>query len=250
MKNLNLAADKDILSVDADCYQKGLSVACVIVGFHKRSPRVLLTKFGGSEKWMLPTSLVMKSETTEDAAMRLLGSKTGLKQVNMQQFRLFGDSGRLSTDEVDTIMNLHGIECNSGINRLVTLGYYALVDMTKAVLDTVPELEMGWFSLKELPELFGDDCHIAQAAFDEIRKYGYTRPLERDILPDYFTIDELKDVYEMVFQKDFDTRNFERKVKSKGYIMESTGYTDVGKARLYYFNQKNFEQRADVIFWY
>lgn len=250
MKNLTIAADKDTLSVDATCYQKGLSVACVIVGFHERSPRVLLSKYSGSEKWMLPTSLLMKTESPEDAAYRLLDENTGLKQINMQQFRLFGDNDRLTSDEVDVIMNLHGIENIGNTSRLVTLGYYALVDMTKAVLNTEPNTEMRWFLLKELPELFGDDRHIAQAAFTEIRKYGFTRPIERDILPDYFTIDELKDVYEMVFQKDLDARNFERKVLTKGYILKSKGHTDVGKARLFYFNQKNFERRADVIFWY
>lgn len=54
----------------------------------------------------------------------------------------------------------------------------------------------------------------------------------------------------MVFQKDLDARNFERKVLSKGYILKSKGNSDIGKARLFYFNQKNFERRADVIFWY
>ncbi len=250
MKNLTIAAGKAILSVDAGCYQKGLSVACVIVGFHERSPRVLLTKFSGSDKWMLPTSLLMKTESPEDAAYRLLEENTGLQQINMQQFRLFGDNDRLTSDEVDVIMNLHGIEETKNTNRLVTLGYYALVDMTKAVLNTESNTEMCWFSLKELPELFGDDRHIAQAAFTEIRKYGLTRPIERDILPNYFTIEELKDVYEMVFQKDLDARNFERKILTKGYILKSKGHSDIGKARLFYFNQKNFERRADVIFWY
>lgn len=250
MKNLSFAADKKTLSVDAGCYQKGLSVACVIVGFHQRSPRVLLTKFRNSEKWMLPSSLVMKTETTEDTALRILGSSTGMRQTNLQQFRLFGDNGRLTSDEVNIILNLHGIKPNQNINRIVTLGYYALVDMTKTVLQKSEKLEMRWSSLKELPELFGDDRHIAQAAFTEIRKYGYTRPLERDILPDYFTIDELKDVYEMIFEKDLDTRNFERKVRSKGYILKSKDHSDIGKARLFYFDQKNFERRADIILWY
>lgn len=250
MKNLTIPTDKETLSVDVGCYQKGLSVACVIVGFHERSPRVLLARFNGSEKWMLPTSLVMKTESPEDAAYRLLNQRTGLQSVNLQQFRLFGDNSRLTSNEIDVIMDLHGIEQTTSSKRLVTLGYYALTDMSKVVLNTESNMEIRWFSLKELPELFGDDRHIAQAAFTEIRKYGLNRPIERDILPDYFTIEELKDVYEMVFQKDLDARNFERKVLSKGYILKSNGHSDIGKARLFYFNQKNFERRADVIFWY
>lgn len=250
MKNLTFSTDKNILSVDVDCYQKGLSVTCVIAGFHERSPRVLLTKFSDSAKWMLPTSLVMKTESPEDAAYRVLKVHNGLQGVNLQQFRLFGDSGRLTSCEINTILNLHGVETIESAKRLVTLGYYALADMSKVVLNADPNMETRWFSLKELPTLFGDDRHIAQAAFTEIRKYGYNRPIERDILPDYFTIDELKNLYEMVFQKDLDARNFERKVLSKGYILKSKGNSDIGKARLFYFNQKNFERRADVIFWY
>lgn len=250
MKNLTFSTDKESLSVDVGCYQKGLSVTCVIVGFRERSPRVLLTKFSDSEKWMLPTSLVMKTESPEDTAYRLLNRQTELHGVNLQQFRLFGDKDRLTSNEVDIIMNLHGIEETTGSKRLVTLGYYALVDMSKVVLNTTSNIETHWTSLKELPTLFGDDRHIVQTAFAEIRKYGYKRPIERDILPDYFTIDELKDVYEMVIQKDLDARNFERKVLSKGYILKSNGNSDIGKARLFYFNQKNFEKRADVIFWY
>lgn len=249
MKNLNNFAEEDTSSVIADCYQNGLSVACVILGFHNKNLNVLLTRFNGSDKWMLPTGLVMHTEAPEDAAFRILTNKIGMRQVNLEQFRLFGDNDRLSLDEVATIMHSHGIKKNPDNNRLVTVGYYSLVDITQTEFNTFANKELSWFSLTELPELFGDDSTIIENAFAEIRKFGYQKPIERDILPDLFTMDELKDVYEMIFQKRLDARNFERKVRSKGYIKKTTSHSDTGKARLFYFNQKNFDRRADVIFW-
>lgn len=252
MKKLNPSTGRHNLSVEATCYQKSLSVACVIVGFDSRSPKILLTRTRASRKWMLPSSLVMRSENTDDAARRVISAYTTQTNVTAYQFRLFGDNDRLTKNELATIMDLHGLsdtDSSEDVKRIVTMGYYSLVDMRKIDLSSNPNVESKWFLLTKMPELFGDDRNIVKSSIDEIRRHGHAIPIEKDVLPDYFTIEDLRSVYEQVFQKDLDARNFERKVLSKGYISKMSGYTDIGKARLFYFNWKKFNRRADLVFW-
>ena len=72
----------------------GLSLDCVIFGFHDTRLKVLLLQWKGTNEWCLPGGFIYPAESVDDAAGRVLGERTGLNQLFLQQFHLFGDANR------------------------------------------------------------------------------------------------------------------------------------------------------------
>ncbi|MFR9164849.1 MAG: NUDIX domain-containing protein [Dysgonomonas sp.] len=87
-----------------DKYLPGLSVDCVIIGFHNGTLKILLNKFNTNNKWMLPGGFVLKDENIDDAAYRHLKNRTGLKEVFLKQFHTFGDSDRTDIEENKSVL--------------------------------------------------------------------------------------------------------------------------------------------------
>jgi 8-oxo-dGTP diphosphatase len=72
----------------------GLSVDNVIFGFHDDQLKVLLLECLNHRDWMLPGGFVFRTESVDAAASRVLEARTGLKNVFLQQFHVFGDPRR------------------------------------------------------------------------------------------------------------------------------------------------------------
>ena len=79
-----------------------ISVDCVVVGFDGDRLKVLLIKRVGDDEGLafhdmkLPGSLIYKDEDLDGAAMRVLSELTGLKNVDLIQFKAFGSKNRTS----------------------------------------------------------------------------------------------------------------------------------------------------------
>ena len=73
-----------------------ISVDCVVIGFDGEQLKVLLIKRAGEEEgeifhdMKLPGSLIYMDEDLDEAAKRVLNELTGLKNVNLMQFKAFG----------------------------------------------------------------------------------------------------------------------------------------------------------------
>jgi len=66
----------------------------------------------------------------------------------------------------------------------------------------------------------------------------------KSILPETFTLRELQEVYETIFDKDFDKRNFRKKILSLDLIIETNEFdTENSKrpAKLYRFSNKELK---------
>src|SRR4051794_37492114 len=85
---------EDVLLTDGSTFHPGLSVDCVIFGFHANQLKVLLLKMKHADQWALPGGFVHKEEDVEAAASRVLEARTGLKHVFLRQFHLFGQPER------------------------------------------------------------------------------------------------------------------------------------------------------------
>ena len=70
-----------------------ISVDCVVIGFDGEQLKVLLIKRAGEEEgeifhdMKLPGSLIYMDEDLDEAAKRVLNELTGLKNVNLMQFK-------------------------------------------------------------------------------------------------------------------------------------------------------------------
>lgn len=77
-----------------------ISVDCVVIGFDGEKLKVLLVKRMGEESgkvfhdMKLPGSLIYMDEDLDDAAKRVLRDLTGLKNVDLMQFKAFGSKDR------------------------------------------------------------------------------------------------------------------------------------------------------------
>jgi ADP-ribose pyrophosphatase YjhB (NUDIX family) len=80
-----------------------ISVDCVVIGFDGEQLKVLLVKRAGEEEgevfhdMKLPGSLIYMDEDLDEAAQRVLNELTGLKNVNLMQFKAFGSKNRISS---------------------------------------------------------------------------------------------------------------------------------------------------------
>ncbi|RFM27550.1 NUDIX hydrolase [Deminuibacter soli] len=199
-----------------------LSVDCVILGFHDGELKVLLLKMHHSAHWALPGGFIYKEETVDDAAHRVLEERTGLKNLFLQQFHVFGNPARSSSKATVEYFKKEGIHLDKNswlAQRFVTVGYYALVDFAKA--QPHPDLfsdACEWVSLREAEDLFMDHSDILQKALETVRLQLNYQPIGFNLLPRKFTMPELQRLYETILGKPLDRRNFQRRMLAYGIL--------------------------------
>src|SRR3954471_24120864 len=112
-----------------------ISIDCVIFGFHDNQLKVLLLKVANLEAWGLPAGFIYKDEHIDASAKRILLERTGLNDIYLQQFFVFGDPRR-SDNNITKIAfentNTKAPADNWLLQRFLTIGFYALVNF-KAV---------------------------------------------------------------------------------------------------------------------
>lgn len=179
----------------------------------KNDLKVLLIKRGISPfkgKWALPGGFVEINESLEQGAKRELEEETGVKDAYLEQLYTFGDPKR------------------DPRGRVITVAYFALLNSDKIDLKASEDAtEAKWFPCFNLPELSFDHQKIMNYAIKRLRwKFEYT-PVAFSLLPKKFTMSQLQELYEIVFKKKFDKRNFRKKILSLNILNEKEIKKDV-----------------------
>ncbi len=239
----------DVLSLNEEDILKGMSIDCVVIGFHDKNLKVLLNRFTGYHKWMLPGGFIFKDEDIEDAAHRILRIRTGLENVYLRQFAVFGDYNRVSLkDSIDSLYsnNISDDKIHNHwlLQRFISAGYYALVDYTRVRITNSPLDEAKWFDVKDIPPvLFGDHKLVIEEGLNTIREHLNTIPLDYELLPKVFTMTELRSVYETILDKKLDRRNFQKSMLQTDYIVkqkETRGRNQYKPTILYSFDKEKY----------
>lgn len=237
-----------VLSEQKETFLPSVSVDCVILGFHEGEVKILLSRFMSNEKWMLPGGFVFKDENVDDAAYRILKERTRLNKIYLTQFYLFGDANRVDMDENQMILQKNEFGDQDShwlLNRFVSVGYYALVDFSKVKVGPDEGGEVGWFNLNEVPALYIDHNAILDKAIRTIRRQlGYI-PIGYQMLPEKFTMSELRVIYESILGKPIDRRNFQRRMLSSGLVVqldEISKKWGVKKTALFSFNKDRYNE--------
>jgi len=234
-----------------------LSVDCVIFGFDGSRLRVLLVErkrlsgdLADSKKYKLPGDLIHLREDLEGAAKRILKELTGLENIFLSQFSVFGDPDRIPDGE-----DKHWLEETSGvrIDRVVTTAYYSLIRIDKSN----PEIELSnhatWHNVKKLPPLTFDHKEIILKGLESLRNEIRFEPLCFELLPGKFTVRQIQTLYEVVIGHKLDNRNFRKKLLKATYIepLKEKQKGVAHKPALYYrFNKKKYEEsRTDILFY-
>ena len=178
---------------------------CIIFGFDGRDIKLLLVQRAiepEKNKWSLMGGFIQPEESPEDAAIRVLEQRTGLKDVYMDQFHVFGKPDR------------------DPVERTLSVAYYALIDIHQYEQQISEEYHPEWFLLNELPELIFDHAEMVKLALRQLRYKAASHPILFQLLPEKFTIPQLQALYEGVYQTEFDDRNFSRKLLSTGLLVK------------------------------
>jgi 8-oxo-dGTP diphosphatase len=168
-------------------------------------------------RWALPGGFLRVGPSAKDqgedldaAAARELEEETGLgrDQVFLDQVRAFGESGR------DPRM------------RVVSIAYFALVrpDLLPRVRPGGDASRVRWMPTAEATaaSLAFDHDEILKAALDHVRARLETTAISQSLVPDMFTISELRAAFEIVTGKKLDRGNFRRKFQGllEGGVVE------------------------------
>lgn len=205
---------------DPSRYERpSVTVDVVIFTLQERELHVLLVKrkrWPHEGRWAIPGGFVQMDESLESAARRELEEETGVRDIYMEQLYTFGDPKR------DPRM------------RVISVAYIALVRADQQRLRVSDEShDVRWFPVSGLPgPLAFDHDTILATALDRLRsKLEYTT-LAFQLLPEVFSILELKHIYEQIWgEKDkLDKGNFYRKIKDAN-ILEDTGMRREGRGR-------------------
>jgi ADP-ribose pyrophosphatase YjhB (NUDIX family) len=222
-----------------------ISIDCVVFGFHEGQLKVLSLKLKDEQKWYLPGGFVLKDEHLDHAASRILHERTGLDEIFLQQFHVFGDPQR-SRPHYEMYKDLVDNEDNWFSNRFITIGYYALVDFHNTVPapDALSE-KCVWCGLDDLPLFILDHKQILDNALDALRLQLNYQPIGYNLMPHEFTMPELQKLYETILDKKLDRRNFQRKILAFDILNRSEHPRKGGAHKapyLYSFNLEKYQQ--------
>jgi len=197
--------------------------------------------------WMLPGGFILKTESPEAAAERVLKDRTGLKNVYLQQFHIFGDPKRSRRSLMETAMKSMELPFETDNwfkQRFLTIGYFALVEFEKVV--PVPDAisaSCAWHDTDKMPRLIFDHKDIIVHALTSMRHHLNYQPIGYNLLPKEFTMKNLQSIYETILNRKLDRSNFNRKMLAAG-ILEKKEKLFAGGAHkapyLYSFNKKNY----------
>lgn len=184
-----------------------LTVDCVIFGFDEINLKVLLIKRGikpFKNKWALPGGFVKMTETTEQAAGRILKKETSLKGIFMEQLYTFSEVERDPRE------------------RVISVSYFALVKPSDyQVIAGDDEDSAEWFNINELPELAFDHKQIVETAHKRLKGKIRYQSIGFELLPEKFKLSQLQNLYEVILETKIDRRNFQKKIKQMDILLNT-----------------------------
>jgi ADP-ribose pyrophosphatase YjhB (NUDIX family) len=178
-----------------------------------------------------------------------LKERTGLSQIFLHQFNVFGQPARADSNFHRQHLKKNGIELKRDhwlLRRFVTIGYYALVEYSHVnpTPDNFSEF-CTWRDVNDLPELMMDHRQILDEALQTLRQHLNAHPVGYNLLPVKFTMPQLQKLYETILNKKLDRRNFQRKILSYG-ILKRLKEVKKGVAHkapyLYSFDVRTYEK--------
>ncbi len=226
-----------------------ISVDCVVIGFDGEQLKVLLVKRAGEDNgevyhdMKLPGSLIYMDEDLDEAAQRVLYELTGLKNVNLMQFKAFGSKNRTSNPK-----DVRWLEraMQSRVERIVTIAYLSMVKIDRTLDKNLDDHQACWIALKDVKTLAFDHNLIIKEAMTYIRQFVEFNPsMLFELLPRKFTAAQLRILFELVYDKAVDVRNFHKKIAMMEYVVpleEKQQGVAHRAARYYKFDKKIYNK--------
>ncbi len=212
-------------------FQFGMSVDCVVFGYHDSKLKILLIKRGAHPfkgSWALPGDLVYPNENINVAAMRVLQDLTGINNLFMDQTRVYGQVDRHPA------------------GRVITCGHYSLINISKHDPHASAWAEgVYWIDVNDVPKLAFDHDEIFTDALYILRDKVRKQPVGFELLPQKFALGDLQSMYEALLDQKFDKANFRKRILSMNLLVDRhEKQKDVPHrpGRLYSFDIKRYHE--------
>lgn len=215
-----------------------IAIDCIIFGFDNDELKLLIIKRihePSKGEWSLIGSFIQVNESLADAAKRILYKLTGLDNVYMSQLYAHGE-----------------IERDPGA-RVISVSYFALINIQEHDHQLVKEYGARWVSIANLPKLVFDHNCMVEIALKRLRKEAKYKPLGFELLPQKFTLPKLQSLYEAIYQKKIDKRNFRKSILKTGVLdkFDEKEKESSKKGAFYYsFNEKNYKKLTEMGFYF
>ncbi|MDT0678363.1 NUDIX hydrolase [Autumnicola musiva] len=203
---------------------------CIIFGFEGGRIKLLLFRRRVEPlkgEWSLIGSFVRLDEDVSEAAKRVLKEITGLENVFMEQLKAYGKADR-----------------DPGF-RCLSIAQYALIRINEYDEELVEKHGAHWFNIDEIPDLVLDHNQMVADALKRLKQKARYQPIGFELLPEKFTIPQLQQLYEAIYQRDLDSRNFRKKLLSLNVLIkldEKDKSSSKRGAFLYKFDDKNYQK--------
>ncbi|MBK8945983.1 MAG: NUDIX hydrolase [Ignavibacteriae bacterium] len=210
---------------------KNLSIDCVVFGFEKSKLEVLLIKRKlNPEKgnWALPGGFVLKTETLDQAAVRILEETSNVKNIYLEQVHTFSKIDRFP------------------LRRVISVAYFALINPEKHFLKPGTDTsDVQWFNINENINLPFDHSEILTKSLNLLRQKVRNKPIGFELLPEKFSLTQLQNLYECILGESLDKRNFRKRIMSLKMLSQLNDFqkgVSHRAARLYKFNSKAYNE--------
>jgi 8-oxo-dGTP diphosphatase len=180
-----------------------LAADCIIFGFDGNQLKILLVQRALEPEigqWSLMGGFVKDNETIQQAAQRVLLTRTGLSNVYLEELSTFSDPER------------------DPVERTVSVAFFALIDINKYKKQITDDFHAEWFDINKHPKLIFDHKQMVEKAKARLRYKAAFHPILFELLPAKFTLPQLKNLYEEVYDIEMDNRNFSRKILSMNLL--------------------------------
>jgi 8-oxo-dGTP diphosphatase len=187
-----------------DVERIAVAVDCIVFGFDGRSLSVLLIKRRIDPmlgQWSLVGSFIKKEEDLQKAAERILNTFTGLENVYFEQLHSYGEVNR------------------DPVERTLSISHFALINVHSQDSNTLEKHHASWHKVDALPKLIFDHKEMIALALEQLRYKAALHPIGRELLPKEFTLPQWQSLYEAIYNKAIDRRNFSKKLLSMDILV-------------------------------
>ena len=202
-----------------------VAIDCVIFGYENNQLKVLLSKLNfQGDFFALHSGFIRQEEDLDHAAKRILEDRTGILNIYLQQFKVFGKADHNRQEFLDELIRTNYSQNEEFFKdtnkaykwftkRFLSIGYYALVDMRKVSPQlTQFDASIRWYPIDEVPKLVMHYEEVLVEALNAVRADIDKKFNAFNLLPEKFTMKEIQQIYETVFEQKFTRTNFQKKI--------------------------------------
>lgn len=203
-----------------------VAVDCVVFGYEAGELKLLLYPRAFEPvkgEWSLMGGFVGEYESADEAANRVLQQTTGLDNIYLEQVNTFSEPGR------------------EPFERVISITYFSLIRIDRYKKNTAGKTLAQWWPVRDLPPLIFDHQQMMIQALKRLQQKAGSSLVGVELLPSKFTLLQLRNLYEAIYQRQFDAGNFRKKILSLNILerLDQKNATESKKGAYYYRIKSN-----------